>query len=234
MNSNPMFSDSRGNPIYQRPKRRKPLRQWQRVLITALGVGLAPLLLMAAATQINLGGPQVTGTVAVANGGTGTGSTLTGFVRGNASAMTATELSGDGSTSGSGVLTVAKVNGTSIPTNSAADQVAVTTASATGAWKTIPDCTAGALEYTQSTHAFSCGTVLTGTFADAETPTGSINGSNVTFTLAFTPSPAASLLCAENGLSQRASGNDFTLSTNTITYATAPPSGATLACFYRH
>src|ERR1039458_3857739 len=35
------------------------------------------------------------GTVAVANGGTGTASTLTGLVRGSSSAMTAAELSGD-------------------------------------------------------------------------------------------------------------------------------------------
>src|SRR5207249_10786418 len=37
--------------------------------------------------------------ISVTNGGTGTGSTLTGLVRGNASAMTAAELSGDATTS---------------------------------------------------------------------------------------------------------------------------------------
>lgn len=46
------------------------------------------------------------GTLEVNRGGTGTSSTLTGFVRGNASAMTATELSGDVSTSGSGVTSI--------------------------------------------------------------------------------------------------------------------------------
>ena len=50
---------------------------------------------------------NVTGTVAVANGGTGTGSTLTGLVRGSASAMTAAELSGDVTTSGSNAVTIA-------------------------------------------------------------------------------------------------------------------------------
>jgi hypothetical protein len=49
---------------------------------------------------------EVTGTLPIGNGGTGTASTLTGFVRGHASAMTATELSGDATTSGSGVVTV--------------------------------------------------------------------------------------------------------------------------------
>lgn len=50
---------------------------------------------------------SVSGTLAVANGGTGTGSTLTGIVRGNASAFTAAEISGDATTSGSNALTLA-------------------------------------------------------------------------------------------------------------------------------
>lgn len=45
--------------------------------------------------------------ISIANGGTGTGSTLTGLVRGNASAMTAAELSGDATTSGSNAVTIA-------------------------------------------------------------------------------------------------------------------------------
>ncbi len=50
---------------------------------------------------------DVSGTLPVANGGTGTASTLTGLMRGNASAMTAAELSGDITTSGSNVTTIA-------------------------------------------------------------------------------------------------------------------------------
>jgi hypothetical protein len=48
--------------------------------------------------------------VAINKGGTGTASTLTGLVRGNASAMTAAELSGDASTGGSNAVTLATVN----------------------------------------------------------------------------------------------------------------------------
>jgi hypothetical protein len=48
--------------------------------------------------------------VPVANGGTATGSTLTGVVRGG-NPFTASELSGDATTSGSNAVTVAKVNG---------------------------------------------------------------------------------------------------------------------------
>lgn len=58
------------------------------------------------------GGGQITdaalsSAVTIAKGGTGTGSTLTGLVRGSASAMTAAELSGDVTTSGSNAVTLA-------------------------------------------------------------------------------------------------------------------------------
>lgn len=72
------------------------------------------------------------------------------------------------------------------------------------------------------------------TFSDNEVPSGSINSSNVTFTLAHTPSPALSLSCFLNGVEQRAAGADFTLSTATITYGTAPTTGDTLVCSYRY
>lgn len=52
--------------------------------------------------------------VTISQGGTGTGSTLTGLVRGSASAMTAAELSGDATTSGSNAVTVTRINGTSL------------------------------------------------------------------------------------------------------------------------
>lgn len=143
--------------------------------------------------------------------------------------------------SGACATVVAKINGTTVPTNAAADQVLQTTASATSAWKTLPDCqdaTGNHLNYTVSTHTWSCGTTSTGgvvpNFADSETPGGLINGANVTYTLAHTPNPAASLECVENGLVQRiGAGTDFTLATATITYLTAPATGSTLVCYYR-
>lgn len=71
-------------------------------------------------------------------------------------------------------------------------------------------------------------------FADEEVPSGSINGSNVTFTLAHPPSPAASLILSLAGLVQwqNASG-DYTLSGATITFGTAPAVGPLLA-WYRY
>ena len=69
-------------------------------------------------------------------------------------------------TNSAGSLTtvVGKINGTTIGTNSAADQTIVTTASATGAWTSITNCSGGAnaLNYSTSTHTFSCNTISAG------------------------------------------------------------------------
>lgn len=53
---------------------------------------------------------------------------------------------------------VSAVNGTTVPTNSAADQVIVTTAAATSVWKTITNCVGSpnALNYSTTTHLFTC------------------------------------------------------------------------------
>jgi len=234
MNTQPTFTDHRGKP-FKKIRRGRPheFNSWQRIVIAFLIVAVAPLIVMGAVTQIDLTA-QVKGTLPTGNGGTGTASTLTGLVRGG-SAYTAAELSGDATTSGSNAVTVVKVNGTTVNTNAAADQVIRTTASATATWVNIGNCNTGnALTYDTTAHTFGCTTILSGTFADAEVPSGTINGSNVTFTLAHTPSPAASLSCYENGVQQRAAGADYTLATATITYGVAPPTGSTLVCFYRY
>ncbi|HSW51553.1 MAG TPA: hypothetical protein VLH09_15310, partial [Bryobacteraceae bacterium] len=54
-------------------------------------------------------------------------------------------------------------------------------------------------------------------FVDAETPAGSINGSNAYFTLANAPSPVSSLTLFRNGILQKA-GLDYTLSGNAINF----------------
>ena len=102
----------------------------------------------------------------VNQGGTGTTSTLTGLVRGNSSAMTAAELSGDVATSGSNAATVARVNGITYSATAAAHTVEViTTANTTATAKVLPDCTDSGgnhINFTQSTNAFSCGTSSSG------------------------------------------------------------------------
>lgn len=235
MNTEPQFTDYRGRKMKPVTAPLQP-HEWsrKRFFLAGILIILVPLATFAAVTQINLT-TQVQGILPTGNGGIGaSASAFTGIMRWATGTASASELSGDATTSGSNAVTVAKVNGTSVTTNSAADQALITTASATGAWASIPNCPSGALQYTTSTHTFACGTVLTGTFADAETPSGTINSSNVTFTLAHTPNPSADLNCFENGVQQRAGGQDYTLATATITYGAAPLTGSTLICFYRY
>jgi hypothetical protein len=72
-------------------------------------------------------------------------------------------------------------------------------------------------------------------FSDAEVPTGSINSVNRSFTLAFTPSPAASLELYLNGLLMEA-GTDYVLVGRAITFLTAatPQTGDLLLASYRY
>lgn len=63
------------------------------------------------------------------------------------------------------------------------------------------------------------------------TPTGSVNSSNVTFTLADTP-VSGSLTVVLNGAVQVDGGVDYTLAGTTITFVNAPLTGATLRVNY--
>lgn len=195
-------------------------------LISVFAVGFA-------ATQIDLT-TQVKGTLPFGNGGTNATSISTGVVRSNGSTLSGAELSGDATTSSSNVVTVVNVNGTSVPTNAAADQVIVTTASSVGAWKSVPNCTTGALEYATATHTFSCGAVPTGTQVNNETPSGTVNGVNTTFTLVSAPSPAGSLHFYKNGQLLYAAGADYTLTTNSISATVAPKTGDIISADYLH
>ncbi|GAC1700120.1 MAG: hypothetical protein NVS9B4_00920 [Candidatus Acidiferrum sp.] len=79
---------------------------------------------------------------------TGSAATFTGAVAGD---VTGTQ----------NAHVVARINGTTVPINTAADQAVVTTASATGAWTALPACLDSGgqhLNYNTTTHAFACGT----------------------------------------------------------------------------
>lgn len=71
-------------------------------------------------------------------------------------------------------------------------------------------------------------------FVDLETPNGTMNGSNATFTLSMTPSPVASLLLFRNGLLQKA-GVDFTLTGPSLSFqpGSVPQPGDLLQASYR-
>ena len=71
-------------------------------------------------------------------------------------------------------------------------------------------------------------------FVDNDSPSGAVDGSNSSFTLAGTPNPAASLAVYLNGILLKA-GQDFTLTGNTVQFvaAAAPQPGDTLLASYR-
>lgn len=73
------------------------------------------------------------------------------------------------------------------------------------------------------------------TFVDQETPAGSVDGVNVTFTLTGAPAPTAGLVLFRNGVVQ-ASGIDYTIAGNTVTFveAATPQVGDTLLAWYRY
>ena len=69
-------------------------------------------------------------------------------------------------------------------------------------------------------------------FVENEVPSGSINDSNTSFTLAGTPNPAGSLQLYLNGAHLKVT-EDYTLSGATITMVSAPPTGSLLLATYR-
>jgi len=83
-----------------------------------------------------------------------------------------------------------------------------------------------------------------GTFVGGETPTGTINGTNKTFTLANTPNGGICLTLTPSGGQPQLlnySGNvnslepnDYTISGNTITFTVAPASGSSIYANYYH
>lgn len=68
-------------------------------------------------------------------------------------------------------------------------------------------------------------------YVNRETPSGTVNGSNVTFTLANTPTSGTEMVFLD-GLLQEPAGEDYTLTTNSIAFVSAPESGARIRVTY--
>ncbi len=64
------------------------------------------------------------------------------------------------------------------------------------------------------------GVVLASNFVVRETPTGTVNGTNATFTLAFTPLSGTEHVFVNGVLQNPGTGNDYTISGATITFLT--------------
>lgn len=75
--------------------------------------------------------------------------------------------------------------------------------------------------------------LLSANFVTRETPSGAIDGSNVTYTLANTPTAGSEEVFLNGLLQQSGAGNDYTISGATITYLAAPLSGERLLVNYR-
>lgn len=163
-------------------------------------------LLMGAVTQINLA-TQVSGLLPRANGGLNSSSAGTGLLR-DGTTPAASEISGDATTSGSNALTLATVNsnvGSFTSANITVNGKGLITAASNG----------------------------TPPLLSQAAPTGTINGSNTTFTLSPTPTASSNVDCFLNGIQQQqGAGNDYTISGATITYLTAPPTGSKLNCLW--
>lgn len=68
-------------------------------------------------------------------------------------------------------------------------------------------------------------------FVDGEVPSGAVNSSNVTFTLANTPT-VGSVKVYNNGLRLKVT-TDYTISGGTITFVVAPTTLDSIICDYR-
>ena len=70
-------------------------------------------------------------------------------------------------------------------------------------------------------------------FVDEETPSGDVDGTNVTFTLAFTPVAGSVKLFLNGQRLKTGASDDYTISGDTIIMAVAPGTGETLLADYR-
>lgn len=137
------------------------------------------------------------------------------------------------------------VNATGAPTR-ATDMD--TWAEVPGAWVTVQEGTAnadttwlstsnqgGTLGSTSITwyNPITAGGITSANFVDKETPSGAINGSNTSYTLANTPTVGSEHVYLNGVLQESGSGNDYTISGGTITMLTAPLTGEKIRVTYR-
>ena len=96
--------------------------------------------------------------------------------------------------------------------------------------RTLPD-EAGDITSAEATWVATEAAV--GNFIYSEVPSGTVNGSNTTFTLADTPSSGTLQLYVNGFRFKVGAGEDYTLSGATITMLTAPPTNSIILADYR-
>ena len=127
-------------------------------------------------------------------------------------------------------LNVRPTEGTAFTVSRAA--VIDSTGAIDGATGNLSDCLH--VDGTSGVCGTGSGGTSTGTFVDAESPAGTMDGTNAAFTLVSAPAPPASLAMFRNGLLLK-QGNDYTLSGNALTFLTGavPQPGDVLEASYR-
>ena len=165
------------------------------------------------------------GTVSGINGHLATWNGTSQIIDGGAtlSATNFPALAGDVTSAGATLTTtVAKINGTTVPTNSAADQALVTTAAATGAWTSIPNCADSSgnhLNYDTTAHTFSCGTsssvsvnwAVPGTIGSTTPNTGAFTTLSASGNVGIGTTSPSGTLDVEGGISTSGSGANIVL-----------------------
>jgi hypothetical protein len=175
---------------------------WAKKPFILFGVIVFAMLVMAAVTQIDLT-TQVQGILPKTNGGTGITSTAT-FP-----------------SSGTIMTTATSVLAAQLPTP---------TGSTLGGVESIT-CTYGINVITASTGVPTCLSAPAAVTLNQAAPSGSINGTNTTFTLSSSPGAATNVNCYDNGVHLEQGGSfDYTISGTTITTTYAPLTGHTLIC----
>ena len=246
------YADWKGKPIKIRKEKQARLRSYLPALVILLAMTV--IYAFGAQTLLNLA-TQVKGTLGLANGGTNqTSTTISAHTYfGNNTGSSATpgyyqlacgDLSDAGggctmSTTAAGDLTgtlpSANVVSTHISGGTNTDLVSFNSTGNLVNWGGSSTCSGTqAIQQLSATGVASCLTTQSLNFADNETPTGACNSSNQTFTLAHTPSPAASLNFFENGQLLIAGGADYTLATATITSVFTCVSGDVVRASYRY
>ncbi|HWQ96732.1 MAG TPA: hypothetical protein VN538_01370 [Clostridia bacterium] len=207
---------------------------------------LFALVAMAAVTQLDLS-TQVKGVLPLANGGTGLGSAGNGTAPvSNGTIFSAVDIATQSELDTHAGLVAAH--------NFLGDFTVATRPSAaasSGKWVVITDaltggnCGSGGGSAIALCRSNGSAWVALGdgsgsatiNFADAETPSGTVNGTNAAFTLTNSPSPTSSLRLYKNGqLMIEGAGADYTITGNTVTYTASakPLTGDVHRAYYRY
>lgn len=147
--------------------------------------------------------------------------------------LTIAEVNVTNQTGSSQQVTISQVIGLTANLNAINGSLVSLTTTANGVSSQVATLSSSVATLTALVNGLSSGTISTA-FSDAEVPGGTINGTNTTFTLANTPSPASTLALYRNGLLMT-QGVDYSLSGSTVSFVSGetPQSGDVLQAYYR-